>query len=132
MSDAVFAMPRLQPVAKVLVVDDEPEIRKVHSRFLSNMGMDVLTAENGVLALELARQTVPAAVVTDVDMPVMDGLTLCRCLRAEVATRHVVLVVVTGAGLAQDALACGCDAFLLKPCSGALLAETIQTLLGRR
>ena len=75
-----------------------------------------------------------AAIVLDVDMPVMNGLDLCRQLRADAATRDVVVVVVTGdaSEQAQAALNAGCDAVLGKPCSRTLLLATIRLLLERR
>jgi two-component system, cell cycle response regulator len=117
----------------VLIVDDAPEIRRIHTRFLHASGMEVLTAENGIDALALARRAVPDVIVTDVMMPIMDGLALCRRLRAEAATQRVAVVAVTGAAdQAQAALAAGCDAVLAKPCSRALLLTTIQLLIDHR
>ena len=118
---------------RVLIVDDAPEIRRIHTRFLHASGMEVLTAENGIDALDLARRVVPDIIVTDVMMPVMDGLALCRQLRAEAATQRVAVVAVTGAAdQAEAALAAGCDAVLAKPCSRALLLTTIQLLIDHR
>jgi CheY-like chemotaxis protein len=92
------------------------------------------TAENGAMALHAARRAVPDVIVTDVDMPIMDGLDLCRHLRADAATRDVVVVIVTGDAKdqAQAALDAGCDAILGKPCSQTLLLATIRQLLQRR
>ena len=120
--------------ARVLIVDDAPEVRGAHERFLQASGMEVLTAENGSMALHLARRDVPDVIVTDVDMPIMDGLSLCRRLRAETATQRVAVVVVTGdaSEQAQAALDAGCDAVLEKPCSRTLLLATIRLLLERR
>jgi CheY-like chemotaxis protein len=70
--------------SRVLIVDDAPHIRQIHTCFLHTSGTEVLTADNGIGALNVARSAVPDVVVTDLDMPVMDGLALCRQLRAEV------------------------------------------------
>jgi len=96
--------------------------------------MEVFTAENGAQALNAVGYTAPDVVVTDVDMPVMDGLDLCRELRANAKTRDVVVVVVTGSlpDQAEAALDAGCDAVLGKPCSRRLLLATIRELLDRR
>jgi CheY-like chemotaxis protein len=96
--------------------------------------MEVATAENGTLALDAVRRSVPDVIVTDVSMPIMDGLDLCRRLRADVATREVGVVIVTGdpSEQAQAALDAGCDAVLGKPCSRTLLLSTIRLLLDRR
>jgi CheY-like chemotaxis protein len=119
---------------RVLVVDDAPEVRDVHVRFLHSSGMEVFTAATGIEALETARRAVPDIIVLDVNMPAMDGLTLCRRLRANAATQHLVLVVVTGdaEGRALAAHAAGCDAILGKPCSRDLLVATIQRLVEGR
>jgi CheY-like chemotaxis protein len=62
----------------------------------------------------------------------MDGLDLCRRLRADAAIRHVVVVVVTGGGAEQDAIAAGCDAVIGKPCSRTSLVGAVQSLLSGR
>src|SRR3981189_3347419 len=93
-SGTVHSRPRLP--RRILIVDDAPEIRELHARFLHGTGMEVATAENGSLALDVARKVVPDVIVTDVRMPIMDGLNLCRRLRADVATRDVGVVIVTG------------------------------------
>ena len=97
-------------------------------------GLEVLTAENGLRALKVAQRIVPDIVVTDLNMPAMDGLALCRQLRAAHATRGVGVVIVTGDSedQAQAALDAGCDAVLPKPCSRTLLLATVRLLLDRR
>jgi len=118
----------------VLVVDDVSEIRTVHSRLFHGSEMEVFTAENGEDAIEAMRRITPDVVVTDINMPVMDGLDLCRQLRADAATRAIVIVVVTGDASEQmeAATEAGCDAVLPKPCSRTLLLATIRLLLERR
>jgi CheY-like chemotaxis protein len=115
----------------VLVVDDAPQVRDLFGRFLTMAGMAVTVAEDGVLGLAQARVRVPDVVVCDLEMPNMGGLTLCRALRDDRATKHVPILVVSGSASTQAraALDAGCDAVLAKPCSGALLVETIRGLL---
>jgi CheY-like chemotaxis protein len=123
-----------QPAPRVLVVDDVPDVRDLHSGFLRGCGLDVSTAENGILALNEARRALPQVVVTDIQMPVMNGLDLCRRLRADVATRDIGVVVVTGDAsdrILAAALDAGCDVVLAKPCSRMLLLATIRRLLER-
>jgi len=128
----VYSRPRLAP--RILIVDDAPDVRQLHEHFFHGTGMEVATAENGTLALDAVRRSVPDVIVTDVSMPIMDGLDLCRRLRADVATREVGVVIVTGnpSEQAQAALDAGCDAVLGKPCSRTLLLSTIRLLLDRR
>lgn len=116
----------------VLVVDDAPEILAIHAQFLCGPGMVISTAVNGDVALRAARAAVPDIVVTDIDMPVMDGLSLCRELRADAATRRIVVIVVTGHGDLQEAFEAGCDAVLEKPCTRTRLLDTIHTFAAHR
>ena len=115
----------------ILVVDDESQIRDLFGRFLSRSGMVVAFAEDGVSGLLEARTHVPDAIVSDLSMPGMDGVAFCRALRCDPATRAVPILVVSGedAGQGRAALDAGCDAVLLKPCTGALLVRTINRLL---
>ena len=119
---------------RILVVDDAPDVREIHTGFLRASGLDVLTAENGILALDEARRAVPHVVVTDIDMPEMNGLDLCRRLRANSATRSVSVVVVTGDAsdeIQSAAFNAGCDVVLAKPCTRTLLLAAIRRLLER-
>jgi CheY-like chemotaxis protein len=121
------------PKPRVLVVDDAPLVRELFGRFLTHSGMAVSYAEDGFEGLTQARTTRPDVIVSDLDMPRMDGVALCEALRADDATRRVPIVVVTGAGgeYARAALDAGCDAVLPKPCSHELLIATIRDLLAR-
>jgi CheY-like chemotaxis protein len=115
----------------VLLVDDVPFIRDLFGRVLTKSGMAVTFAEDGVDGLAAARARLPDVIVCDLDMPNMGGLALCRALRDDPATRDVPILVVSGDGTAQTtaALDAGCDAVVVKPCTGALLVRTIERLL---
>ena len=125
---------RSRRVPKILVVDDAPDTRLVHTRLLYAAGMEVFTAENGTAALHVVRRAAPDVIVTDIQMPVMDGLELCRQIRADATTRDVVVIAVTGDACdgGRAALAAGCDAVLEKPCGRTELLATIRCLLERR
>ena len=114
-----------------LVVDDDARIRALFSEALRRGGMQVLEAKSGRDALRLARTASLAFVVTDIEMPGVDGLELCRRLRRTPATAELPIVVVSGSAVERrsDAIAAGCDAVLEKPCSLALLLATIRRLL---
>jgi len=113
-----------------LVVDDDPQVRAFLAETLRRGGMQIFVAESASEALTLAQTIEPSFVVTDVEMPGMNGLELCRQLRRSAATEKLIIVLVSGATTQGDAAtAAGCDAVLAKPCSPALLVATIRQLL---
>jgi CheY-like chemotaxis protein len=116
-----------------LVVDDDAQLRFLFAQVLRRGGLRVLEAGSGREALILVQPAAPDFVVTDIEMPDLDGLELCRQLRKRPATSKVPIVVVTGSAVTQEgeATAAGCDVVLAKPCSGALLLATIQRLLAQ-
>jgi two-component system chemotaxis response regulator CheY len=121
------------PIAIGLVVDDQPDIRRLFVRALLRGGIEAIEARSGVEALALARGTVFDFVVTDVEMPDMNGVELCRQLRQLNVAPTIPIVVVTGApSQADDATAAGCTVVLAKPCPPKLLLTTIQQLLIRQ
>ncbi|MEE8429846.1 MAG: response regulator, partial [Candidatus Desulfatibia sp.] len=81
---------------KVLVVDDDPSIRKTLIRNLRRPGYTVLEAENGKEALEVVYNERPDVIVLDVMMPVMDGTTFCRILRSEPVNTLIYVIMLTG------------------------------------
>ena len=121
------------PSPRVLVVDDVPQVRQLFGRFLAMSGMQPSFAADGVEGLAAARAAIPDLVLCDLEMPRLDGVALCRALRADAATRRVPILAVTGGGGPPSlaALAAGCDAVLPKPCSRELLIATIRDLLDR-
>ena len=114
-----------------LVVDDDPHKRRLVSEALRREGICVLEAKSGREALKLTQTAVPHFVVTDIEMPDVGGLELCRRLRQLTATSNVPIIIVSSAAgsLGEDATAAGCDVVLPKSCSPALLLATIQRLL---
>jgi two-component system, OmpR family, response regulator len=126
--------PRAPYTPHVLVVDDEAQIRQMFGRFLERSGVAVTFAADGVRGLAQARRQLPDAIVSDLDMPVMDGLALCQALRRDPITRAVPILIVSGNGpeSLRAALDAGCDAVLAKPCSGRRLVACIDELLGRK
>lgn len=107
-----------QSRARVLVVDDDPLSRKILEQVLLSAGCEVESAGDGQEALAKVRQHRPDVVVTDWQMPVMDGLTLCRILKGTEETRftHVVMLSARGETEAKvTGLETGADDYLVKP-----------------
>lgn len=120
------------PTAPILLVDDHADSRTVFSTILRHHGYDVLEAPDGDAALLVLRTVVPAVVVTDLNMPGLDGASLIRALRCAPATAAVPTLVVTADTTAQgrnDALTAGCSAFLLKPLLPRELVAAVRTLV---
>jgi CheY-like chemotaxis protein len=117
-----------------LVVDDDRHVRSFFAKVLRRGGMEILEASSGWEALLMAHTSSPAFVVTDLQMPELDGLELCRRLRRYRNAEQLTIVMVTSAATTQgdEAIAAGCDVVLEKPCSPAMLVTTIQRLLDKR
>jgi CheY-like chemotaxis protein len=120
---------------KVLVVDDEIHIIHVVTIKLRNNGYDVLSAENGAEAFELACSEQPDIVVTDFQMPVMTGLELVRELRRNETTKDIPVIMLTARGFAikdeqKDDLQI--SEFLSKPFSPKELLRSIEDILHER
>jgi len=115
----------------VLVVEDTPDvIRIVHLTLRQQFR--ILTAENGVKGLELARRLQPDLVITDLMMPEMDGMELTRRLRADPQLKHLPIVMLTARGDLEDRVAgveTGVNAYLTKPFSPVELLATVRNLL---
>jgi CheY-like chemotaxis protein len=113
---------------RVMVVDDEPAIRTLLVRSLGKLDADVVAVCDGAEALAAALVDMPDVIVTDLDMPVMDGVELCRRIRANAAGDRVGIVVLTG-GLDEDAaMDAGCDIVLRKPWMQQDLLDAIRRL----
>ncbi len=118
---------------KILCVDDEDPIRKLCTVYLSKRGFRVEAVANGVEALKLIESKgAPDLVVTDVNMPLMNGLELVKRLREDRRTARTPIIVLSAAKQEQDILAGyahGADDYIGKPIDLAVLAAKIETIL---
>lgn len=116
-----------QLVGRVLIADDTPDIRNLLSLYLKKMGLDVLLAENGKEALDVALEEQPDLVFMDMQMPVMDGLEAVRALR-EAGFERTILALTAQTDQAQikATLDAGCDGYAEKPISRARLKDIVH------
>jgi two-component system response regulator MtrA len=117
---------------RVLLVDDDEDVRHMTRVSLGFEGFDVAEAADGPAGLAACRADPPAAIVLDVMMPGMDGLEVLRELRAEPALAEVPVVLLTAQASATAERAgwdAGATAYLTKPFTGAALAGTLRRLL---
>ena len=118
--------------ALILVVDRDPHIRELEAHFLDQAGYSVGFAEDGNGALEQARKTPPDIIITEILVPVLDGLTLCRRLKADPRTRDISVVIFSILAAAERAREANADAFLKKPLAEHTLVDTVRRLLEAR
>ena len=118
-------------VAKVLIVDDEPNIREVVGLYLRRDGHEVVSAADGEEALSIFGSAVPDLVVLDLMLPKVGGLEVCRRMRAE---RRVPLIMLTARGEEEErivGLSLGADDYVVKPFSPRELAARVSAVLRR-
>jgi DNA-binding response OmpR family regulator len=119
-------------VPTVLIVDDEPAILELVRFTLEDDQVRVLEAPDGIAALDIARAERPALILLDVRMPHLDGVEVCRRLRAEAALRSTRIVMLTAADQEADrarGLAAGADEYLSKPFSPLALLALVRSIL---
>ncbi len=122
-------------VAKILVVDDEPNIREVVGQYLQRDGYAVVSAADGEEALSLYRQERPDLIVLDLMLPKLSGIEVCRrLLGAEARERRVPLIMLTARGEEEDRIAglgLGADDYIVKPFSPRELVARVEAVLRR-
>lgn len=118
---------------KLLIVEDQPDMRKLIRMTLEFEGYELLEAENGMEGLRIAQATRPALVLLDVMMPgELDGYQVCERLKAHPETRAARVLMLTARGQAADiehGRVVGADAYLTKPFSPLELIDTIERLV---
>ena len=117
---------------KILLVDDTRVSVELWRAVLTRPNLEVFTASNGAEALALHQQHHVNLIVTDLNMPVMDGLELTRAVRADAALKNVSILMVTMSSKETDkeaALAAGVNAFLLKPIKPSALVHAVNALV---
>lgn len=119
----------------ILIVDDEEDIRELVELNLRREGYQTLTCDTGERALELVDSKRPDLVVLDLMLPGVDGLEVCKRLKADPDTRQVPVVMLTAKGEEADVVAgleLGADDYVTKPFSGKVLVARVRRLLRRQ
>lgn len=120
-------------MASILAVDDSASIRDMVSVTLRCAGYEVVAAQDGVMALELARQQRVSLVLSDVNMPNMDGIALTRELRAMNEYRFTPILLLTTESSAEykrEARRVGASGWILKPFDPDQLITTVKRVIG--
>ena len=116
----------------VLIVEDDPETRHFYQETFEQDGFRIEQAHNGLQALEKAIEACPDLILTDIAVPGIDGIELCRRLRADERTRSIPVLAITGYGdrrYPDRAIGAGADHVLIKPCGPDVLVSEARRLL---
>ena len=116
----------------VLVVDDSPTVRQLIELNLRKVpGLRVVMASDGREALEKMKAESPVLVLTDINMPNMNGLELVAAIREKDKKTPIIVITTKGdPGDSDKGLAAGANAYITKPINGAQMVETVRTLIG--
>lgn len=116
-------------MSRILLIDRDPHVRYLADQYLRGEGHQVEAIDDGLSALERLRQESFALVLSEILLPKLDGLALCRRIKNEHPQLGVIILsMLASAGRAQEA---GADAFLRKPIVRGSLLSTVQGVLGR-
>ena len=121
-------------MAKILVAEDERDIRDLIAFTLQFAGHEVVTASNGEEGLQAALRETPDLIISDVRMPKMTGYEMCRLVKAEPRTAHIPVVFLSAKGQDQEVqsgLAAGAIEYLLKPFAPDQLMAKVAELLAK-
>jgi DNA-binding response OmpR family regulator len=128
-----MAEPNTKP--RVIIADDDPDIRRLVQITVSNAGCDVTVASDGEQALELIRESPPDLVILDVLMPRMDGWEVAKELKSDPLTQAVPIMFLTSRGQEHDVLEgfnSGAADYMVKPFSPRELQVRVRAVLAKR
>jgi len=112
----------------ILIAERDRNVRDLERHFLESVGFSVEFADDGPTALSLARTVLPKVVITEILIPKLDGLQLCRELKNDLTTRDIPVIVFSVLSAEARAKEAGANAFLRKPLVPSILLDTIQQL----
>jgi len=123
-------MPAEAPL--ILVVEDDPETRRFYLEAFSDAGFLVEQAHNGHQALDKTLESLPDLILTDIAVPGLDGIELCKRIRSDERTRAIPVLAITGYGdrhYPDRVIDAGANHVLTKPCDSQRLVEAARRLL---
>ncbi|MFA5859092.1 MAG: response regulator [Elusimicrobiota bacterium] len=113
---------------KILIIDDEPNILRVATIRLSKAGYEVVTANDGVKGLELAKTVQPALILLDLSLPELNGSDVCKLIKMDDKLKHIPVIVLSASAesIKDKALSIGADDYVIKPYEPAELLSKIE------
>jgi CheY-like chemotaxis protein len=121
-------------MARILIAEDEPDIRELVAFTLRFAGHEVTTTANGQEALQQASQLIPDIIIMDVRMPKMTGYDACRAMKADIILKDIPVIFLSAKGQdseIQTGLSVGAEEYLLKPFAPDQLAERVKAILAK-
>lgn len=121
-------------MTKILIVEDEPDIRDLIAFTLRFAGYEIVTGSNGEEAVQLAKQEFPDMILLDVRMPVMTGYEACKLIKADPELKDVPVVFLSAKGQEaeiRDGMDAGAEDYLLKPFAPDQLTERVRSILAK-
>lgn len=128
----MVASARLHIMSKILIVDDEEDVRRLLFTIFRDAGYEVISAVNGQEAVELARKERPDLIFLDILMPVMDGFQACAILKQDPSTRDMFIAFLTAKDMPEDwdrGLQSEADVYIAKPFNNERLLFVARELL---
>jgi CheY-like chemotaxis protein len=118
--------------ALILAVERDRHVRVLERYFLEQAGHQVEFCDNGKEALERVKSLHPDILISEILVPQLDGLSVCRAIKADPMTGDVAVLILSILAAEERALEAGADAFLKKPLNDTLLIQSIEQLLAQR
>ncbi len=115
----------------ILVVERNPAVQRLERYFFEQAGYSVEFADDGLNALKRARELKPAILVSEILVPALDGLSLCRAIKTDAATSHILVLIFSHLHAEDRAREAGADAFLIKPMNEEHLIEIVEKLVSK-
>ncbi len=125
----------MMPASKILIADDNQPNVELLEAYLAGVDCDIAVAYDGLETMEKVAEFQPDLILLDIMMPKLSGFEVCRKLKSDPATKHIMILMVTALGEAGDierAVAAGCNGFLSKPINKLDFLKHVEVLLELR